>query len=548
MRINALGIIVFFTLIFSLQTNASLTKHRPLVRVTSNNFHIYHYKDAKIHPTLLKTIEYNYMLGKEKKIKLNIVRDHFNKQGWEITDVVGMSGIPCDEKADIPLTIFFNQDKNIIIISYRGTQSSLSDLKEGRKPFSIFGKSSTDWRANYDVRGSTTVELIEYLESEKSKVRSLIMQYGQTPSYSKQYQNLNDGVASTKYFQKTYPGTKHLKFYRGYLYELVKTQKDFNQKLISVLSKIENDNLKSLRVYITGHSQGGGQAVLTSPFATITINKFIENKLELASRIDNTELNYIKVHALSSPRVFQGNTTLRWAENLVGKHNVARQNVVKSNFISIGDIVPSVGLGDYVAKMLDFSILGRSLSKKYASFKDMGYLAGDYFKDVVKRNLTNSNAIYNSISNERGDHRWFFGKIKSSFKWLVNKVASAHYGTMWRRVDEEPDKYLFCLKCADVQNSIDESTLYGEHPIIISNKSKYKGSQCNKNFKLTTNIDMNSESYKTMKSFSNYSEIEPNVQINFFHNKIKLNYKNDFDSMTLSRLLNQGYEYKNRLL
>lgn len=546
-------ILSIFISISSIASSNSIKKRKQLVRKVKNDILIYSEEDANFHPTLLKAVDYSYIAGKNKKVKMKILESDFEKNGWNITKIKGISGIPGDEKSDTPLFILYNEKLSTLLLSFRGTHTSPLEKFEGRRPFSLISKKiSTDWKSNYDFVASSTNDLVKYL-NKKKKTYNFKYKFSLSKKNKKKYlkiiSEIKEGLLLTKNFQQDFPSARNYKFYRGYLYEFMKMYPSLRSSLDNIFVNMSKEVASNLKVYITGHSQGGGQALLSSPFITKIVKSKLSMKLNIDSNdLDNKDINIIKVHAFSSPRVFQGNYTLNWAEKIVGKHNVVRQNIINDISIFQRDLVPFIGFNEYVSKFLNLSIFGKIISKKYANYKDFGYLAGDHFSDAYRRNASNGKSILNAIKSESDkNYKSAYSDLKTETQWKTLGIVVSHYGSSERRINEEIGGRNFCLKCADVENRVNEEDIYGKYPILISKFTLKTGSQCNKNFPIRLNNNMNDNSYTQMINAQKFSDIIPNNKIYFYKTPIVTTKTSGVEYKSLSILLNQGQSYKDRM-
>lgn len=303
-----------------------------------------------------------FLRRKKDSTEQELIKPLLDK-GWTLEDIKGMTGLD-NSVADAPGFVATHQDSGLIIITYRGSDSTvpgtggLAALNDAQfqklmknmkveTPTKGEGKLSADWEVNFDA------EMIETTSKVDPKIKTGKMHKG----------------FSTK-----------AKASLDSLFKII----DAKLKSMDADSKGKL-NKQGLQIWITGHSQGAALA----PIAAAELARHFQKNskaLGLGDTFDNTKTNTIKVYAFSGPR-FLGNAEAETAfNNALGKENVIIQNVVGKHF-GIGDPVTIASPGKTTTAALKLiPLIGPDLANKYGGGEgaiSAGYLAADFTSDVA---------------------------------------------------------------------------------------------------------------------------------------------------------------------
>jgi hypothetical protein len=297
--------------------------------------------------------------------------------GWDITVFKGKSG-KNNAIDDEPGFVAYHAKDNLMIVTFRGSDSSVYVTPKS--------KLSADWEVNFDYK------LID------------------TP-----YGKMHKG-----FYEKT----------KAALPDLWLTMKKY-------ITSLPPEKKASLQIYFTGHSQGAALAPLAAGFIAETIKK---SKF-LGPNFDNKKSNTLKVYVFSAPRVLGDEKAIQWFNNILGKENVVRQNVIGH---LANDPVTVISLGKTSTAALQLiPVIGQYIAQAYgggaeigAGSLSFGYLAGDRAEDVFARLTPHALEAYQKQLNKGG-----LQSIPSTIKRaVIGILGTLHYGGTIKQTGTDSQK------------------------------------------------------------------------------------------------------------
>lgn len=285
-------------------------------------------------PDIKKMTKAVYLMRKNDPVWAEM-RAEFEGRGWKIFPFIGRSGKRFDV-GDMPGMVAYNNRQNVMIISFRGSDNT---GKTGQRPTDkkvrFFGFKSADWQVNMDAR------IID---------------------------------------------TPLGKMHRGYYQKVVYSMPHIAKIIHRIFSELSPQQKATMQIFFTGHSQGAALATIASEM----IAEDLKAPGLLGPTFDNLKTNTIQLLIFSAPRVLGDEQALQNFNNIIGKQNAIRQNVVGR---LASDPVPVGSPGKTMTSVLKaIPIAGQGLAKKYAGgsgvgagVRSVGYLAGDKASDVYAR-------------------------------------------------------------------------------------------------------------------------------------------------------------------
>jgi len=384
----------------------------PALEQTEGNQFIVAEDLNQIRDELIDMNDMVYALGKmgesvKQKNKYLKLFDRFYNDGWDIETFKGFSGK--DNRAqDTPGFVAFHKQDNIIVIVLRGSQTKASETK------------SADWEVNLDSK--------------------------MIPG-----ENTNGG-----------------KFHRGFWLRTEAMINNIMDVVYDFFKQVAPKDRSTLRIFVTGHSQGAAIATLVSAFLCeeLATNDF------MGPSFDNKKSNNVIAYVLSAPRIGD-DEAVAWIHSIVGKENVIRQNVESNG--PINDPVP-YGLGGKTTTevMKKIPLVGGELAKMYGNGASSGYLAADIAQDTLKRALLalKNGGLKLNIEGSSFTERLLNGAksiAKSAFDSGKIVIAALHYGG-----ESDVEDGLF-FKASLVKSAPDIATLLSQGVQMKEERRAAKG-------------------------------------------------------------------------
>lgn len=152
------------------------------------------------------------------------------------------------------------------------------------------------------------------------------------------------------------------------------------------IDNLDNEKKSKIKIVVSGHSQGAALASILMP---LLVEIYTANK-KFGPNFNNALSNVFQGYFLSNPRVYSGDSAIKWIDSVVGKHNMIRQNVTGG---ILADPVPIASPGRTMTAFISLiPFVGEKLARKYGGDKgtrSVGYLAADWSNDVLTRQLGN---------------------------------------------------------------------------------------------------------------------------------------------------------------
>lgn len=301
----------------------------------------------------------------------------FEDGGWEITPFKGKTGLN-NSMDDEPGFVAYRKKDNTMIVTLRGSDSSTQNpntpkadhvIMEFYKKAASKVVKSADWEVNFDA-----------------------------------------GMVETP----------HGKMHRGFYNKAKAAHVSLMQIVARYIKKLSPKERESLQIFFTGHSQGAALA----PVVAESVARELKSKELLGPTFDNTKSNTIQVYVFSAPRSHGDQKALDHLYAVIGKHNIIRQNVVG---MTANDPVTVIVPGKTATALLKLMpIFGQQLADKYGGgggALSVGYLAGDWAKDVFKRvEISESKGLADAIITNPVD-------VKNNVtRAITSAIAHLHYG------------------------------------------------------------------------------------------------------------------------
>jgi hypothetical protein len=319
-------------------------------------------------PELALLNDMAYALGKRQEHKLARYEQYYRKNSWIIKYLPGITGSKeTNAIDDIPGIFAYNKEKDLMIICFRGSQKLAGE--------NIF--TSKDWKANFSRK----------ISSSSSKKNPL---FGLLP--------------------------ENIAMHKAYAFRAGETLSAI-MKTVKVFWQINEDEghpekNQALRFIVTGHSQGSALGTLALAALVHTLGKDLYGPLYA-----NAEQNKFAGYFFSSPRSIMGLESAFIVHSLVGKHNIANQNVE-------GDPVTQLNMASNFPGF------------KKNSWKDLGFLLLDKKKDALERR-------------PQILQQWLHNKSIFGIDLSGNNFAPLHYGSRFHETDSATDKFTFDPSLAD---------------------------------------------------------------------------------------------------
>lgn len=508
----------------------------------------------KIFPNLLVLNEYSYQVGRFKYIKVALLDEYLKKSKWTTREIAGITGMISDERYDVPAFVSHNDDLNTIVVTFRGTQVNIIDEIENRGTFAFkFKDIAAGWQANFDFEAQTINQMKLYMKEQKKQLQFKLRDYNgpkekltkkQRNEFEKIYNSISGikkGLQEANRLQSQKVLPNFIEMHRGYLYRIIRMREAIEDEVMKIYNSLSLQKQKQLQIVFTGHSQGGGLGTIAAPIMIKSLAKKMFS--DESSKFDNKIYNKFKAHFLSSPRVWHGQESRDWAESVIGKNNIVRQNVIKNRLFP--DPVTISGLGPSAHKFL-MHLGFYSLAKKYADFQDIGYLAGDYDIDVITRNAAYSRNDMSERSAEfiKKNGYTFFNRIKVHLNLITNYLSSIHYGSQTRIIKEgnHPDWQLFCISCADTNAELDQINIYGDKYIYFKANPKKERMEKEILKRLNRPVNTNMSLIEKIES-SGLFHVRTNILPVMKLEELRYRFKKTGTLKTLDDLLKQGHKY-----
>jgi hypothetical protein len=353
-------------------------ENSPLVTITPN-------KTIEINPILSKNFgillemnDLSYAIVKGHDSKSLAYTQKFKEAGWEIKTFSGKNGLRLSHD-DTPGFIAYNSRLNIITVVYHGSSNA------------------EDWENN--------------LDAGKSLARDIGLEM---------------------------PGQVH----RGIALKYQTSRANMQEALDTFINSMNSYQKSTLKIFVTGHSQGGSLASLAIGDLVAHYGKKI-----FGPQFDNKKSNTFFGYFLAPARVYGDERSFDWVNDQVGINNMIRHNVKH-------DIVPNMGLGrtgEWWLRKVPF--IGEELADKYAGYKSVGLLALDKTGDAFNRKsvLKDIDSL-EPLQKPTG----IFSKIKTS---IYSLFAPLHGGSVREDPGAAYDPFIINK---DLQKLLEQGIAYKE--------------------------------------------------------------------------------------